>query len=101
LKPLDVAVRGTLGTARYRAGDWKGAIVDLQKAIGLRQADDPVNAFEGFFVAMARWQLGDKDQARIWFDKSVRWMEKGKQDDPQLKRFRTEAAELLGIKTKN
>ena len=50
---------------------------------------------------MARWQLGDKDQARIWFDKSVRWMEKGKQDDPQLKRFRTEAAELLGIKTKN
>jgi hypothetical protein len=30
----------------------------------------------------------------------VQWMEKGKKDDPELKRFRAEAAELLGVKDK-
>jgi len=45
---------------------------------------------------MAHWQLGEKDSAREWFNKSVAWMEKGKNLHPDLKRFRAEAAELLG-----
>ena len=54
-----------------------------------------------FFLAMAYWQVADKTKAREWFDKSVAWMEQGKQkDDADLKRFRAEAAELLGIKEK-
>jgi tetratricopeptide (TPR) repeat protein len=100
-EPTTDGHRGTLGTARYRAGDWKGAIADLEQAIGLRKPDDPRNANEGFFLAMAHWQLGEKGQAREWFAKSVQWMEKGNQDDAELKRFRAEAAGLLGVEKKD
>jgi non-specific serine/threonine protein kinase/serine/threonine-protein kinase len=89
-----------LGTARYRAGDWSGAAAALERAVGLGRPDDPATAANGFFLAMAHWRLGDKAKARAWFDKSVVWMAKGKNDDPELKRFRAEAAELLGVKDK-
>jgi eukaryotic-like serine/threonine-protein kinase len=95
--PKTADYRGTLGIARYRTGDWKGAIADLEQAISLGKPDDPVNANQGFFLAMAHWQLGDKAKAREWFDKAVQWMEKGKKDDADLKCFRAEAAELLGV----
>jgi tetratricopeptide (TPR) repeat protein len=93
--PKEARYLGTLGTARYRAGDWKGSIADLEQAIGLRQADNPDNAAEGFFLTMAHWQLGEKEKARQWFAKSVAWMDKGRKDDGELKRFRVEAAELF------
>jgi tRNA A-37 threonylcarbamoyl transferase component Bud32/tetratricopeptide (TPR) repeat protein len=92
---------GTLGTARYRAGDWKAAIVDLETTIRLRTPDDPTNANEGFFLAMAHWQLGEKAKAREWFDKSVRWMEPTQLKNAELLRFRTEAAKLLGVENSN
>ncbi len=98
--PTNAGYRGTLGVARYTSGDWKGAVADLEKAINLRKPDDPSRASEGFFLAMANWQLGQKDEARAWFDKSVAWMDKRKKDDAELKRFRAEAAELLGINEK-
>jgi Flp pilus assembly protein TadD len=98
--PNDELSRRSLGIARYRTGDWKGAITDLNKAIGLRHPDHPVNAINGFFLAMAHWQLGQKDEARTWFDKSVQWMNKGMQENAWLKRFRAEAGELLGIEIK-
>jgi hypothetical protein len=50
-----------------------------------------------FFLAMTHWQLGDKDQARKWFDKAVTWMEKNQPGNDKLRRFRTEAEELLKI----
>ena len=96
--PKNADFRDTLGTARYRAGDWKGAIADLEQALRLRKADDSANSSAGFFLAMAYWQVGDKAKAREWFDKSVVWMDKSKNDDAELKRFRAEAAELLVVK---
>jgi hypothetical protein len=72
---------GTLGTARYRTGDWKGAVADLEEAIGLRNPDHPHNAYNGFVLAMAHWQLGEKDKARAWFDKSVVRMANGLQGE--------------------
>jgi serine/threonine protein kinase len=92
--------RGTLGTAQFRARNWKGAITDLEKAVGLRGPDNPNASLEGFFLAMAYWQLGAKDKAREWFDKSVQWMDKTTPVNTELKRFRAEAAELLGINKK-
>jgi tetratricopeptide (TPR) repeat protein len=92
---------GTLGTARYRTGDWPGAIADLEKAIGLRAPEVPINAAEGFFLAMAHWQRGDKDRARQWFARSVKWMDNGLTENAELKRFRAEAAALLGIDKKD
>jgi hypothetical protein len=75
-----------------------GAIADLEKSMSQGQAEDSDKAFFGFFLAMAQWQLGAKDKAREWYDKSVQWMEKSKKDDAELKRFRAEAAALLGQK---
>ena len=50
-----------------------------------------------FFLAMARWRQGDKEQARLWYDRAVQWMEKNQPQDKELPRFRAEAAALLGI----
>lgn len=46
---------------------------------------------------MTHWQLGEKQQAREWYDKAVEWMEKNKPNDEELLRFRAEAEELLGL----
>jgi serine/threonine protein kinase/Tfp pilus assembly protein PilF len=91
----------TLGVARYRTGDYQGAISALEKALGLQKRA----SVEWFFLAMAHWQLGEKDQARQRYDRVAQWMEKNqaelaadKQGGEELRRFRSEAAELLGIK---
>ena len=39
-------------------------------------------SFDWFFLAMAHWQLGNHDQARAWYEKSVAWMEK---NSPRIK----------------
>ena len=49
---------------------------------------------------MAHWQLGDKEAARKWYDRAVEWMETNQPKDEQLRRFRAEAAELLGVEKK-
>jgi serine/threonine protein kinase len=97
LSPKNADYRGTLGTARYRTGDWKRASAELEKAIALRGPAHPDNATEGYFLAMVHWQLGAKAKARDWFTKSVQWMDQGTKGNAELKRFRAEAAALLGI----
>jgi hypothetical protein len=52
----------------------------------------------GFFLAMAHWQLGHKTEAREWYDQAVQWMKKYKPIDEELRHFRTEAAELFQVK---
>jgi hypothetical protein len=49
------------------------------------------------FLAMTHWQLGERDEARQWYGKAVEWIEKHQSDDDQLRRFRAEAAQLLGV----
>ena len=84
----------TLGVAHYRVGDWKAAIEALEKSMQLRAGGDPA---DWFFLAMAHWQKGEKDQARQWYDKAVNGMEKNKSQDDELRRFCAEAAALLGV----
>ncbi len=55
------------------------------------------NSFDWFFLAMAYWNLGEKEEARKWYDRAVEWMETKRPDDAELARFRAEAAALLGI----
>jgi tetratricopeptide (TPR) repeat protein len=97
LAPQDGGCLNTLGAARYRAGDYRGAVTALEKAMGFRDGGD---SFDWFFLAMAHWQLGDKDQARQWYAKAVSWMEEHRAKDQELARFRAEAEELLGMKQK-
>jgi serine/threonine protein kinase len=84
-----------LGAAQYRAGDTKAALATLEKS---RQLDDGGDGVDFFFLAMACWEQGDKDQARRWHDKGVEWMAKARPHDPELLCLGAEAAALLGIK---
>ena len=43
---------------------------------------------------------GEKGKAREWYDRTVQWMDKNQPADEELRRFRAEAAELLGIEKK-
>ena len=95
--PSDGSLWNTLGIAQYRAGDWTAAVVALDKSCELWQGGD---IFDWLFLAMAHWQLGEKKEARKWFDQAVAWIEKNKPQDDDTKRFREEAAELLGVKEK-
>src|SRR5207248_9060263 len=85
----------TLGCAQYRDGDSKAAVAALGKSVELRKGGD---AEDFFFLAMAHWQLGEKDKARQWYDKGVAWMDNNKPQDEDLRRYRAEAAALLGVK---
>ena len=48
-----------------------------------------------FFLATAHWHLGDKEEARRWYDKAVEWMDENKPNDKDLVRFRDEATKLI------
>jgi serine/threonine protein kinase/tetratricopeptide (TPR) repeat protein len=86
---------GTLGTAQYRTGDFQAALGSFQRAAELDKARA---GCDGFWVAMIHWRLGNKDLARQAYDQTVQWMEKHNAEDEELRRFRDEAAELLGTK---
>jgi tetratricopeptide (TPR) repeat protein len=96
-EPGETAYWNTLGIAHYRAGNWEGALAALQKSIELRK---PGNAYDEFFLAMTHWQLGNKAEARKWYDSAVRWMDKNQSGNIELRRFRAEASELLELKEK-
>src|SRR5205807_2050808 len=83
----------TLGVAHYRAGSWQAALDALTKAEG--SAPGQHLGFNGFFLAMAHWQLGSKDEAHKWYDRAARWSEKHKPQDEALRRVRAEAEQLL------
>jgi len=84
-----------LGVAHYRAGDWQAALAAPDKSMELRQGGD---SHDWFFLAMSHEKLGDREKARHWYNRAVEWMDKNKPQDDELRRFRTEAAELLKIK---
>jgi tetratricopeptide (TPR) repeat protein/tRNA A-37 threonylcarbamoyl transferase component Bud32 len=84
--------RNTLGVAHYRNGDDKAAVAELETSMRLREGGD---SFDWFFLAMAHWRLGNRDQARTWFDRAVQWMDRHKPHDADLRRFRAEAEALL------
>jgi Flp pilus assembly protein TadD len=84
----------TLGVAQYRVGNWADAIASFTKANEL--SPDRADFFNGFFLAMSHWQLGQKDEAREWYDRAVVWMEKNQPKNNDLLRFRAEADELVG-----
>jgi serine/threonine protein kinase/Tfp pilus assembly protein PilF len=94
LDPKSGQYLNTLGVAQYYAGSWEDAIASLAKAESL--APESL-AFNGFFLAMAHWQLGRKPDAQTWYDRSVEWTLKNQPRNRELIRFRAEAEQLLGI----
>jgi serine/threonine protein kinase/tetratricopeptide (TPR) repeat protein len=86
----------TLGMAYYRAGRFTESIATLEKTLAAGEAD----AFDLFFLAMARFRIGQVDQARADFERAVQW----RRDHPrvpqpgwneQLDAFQAEARAFL------
>jgi tetratricopeptide (TPR) repeat protein len=92
--PKESSFWGTLAIVRYRAGDWRGAIQAKEKTIELAKAAD---AEDWLILAMARWQLSDKDRARSDFDRALAWMRENPTKNDDLCRLRAEAVALLGV----
>jgi tetratricopeptide (TPR) repeat protein len=88
----------TLGMAYYRAGDCRAAIDALEKSMHLGKGG---GASEWLFLAMARWRLGEKEQARALYDKALAWIEKSELQYDELDSFSTEAATLMGLPDPN
>src|SRR5262249_7054519 len=102
LKPQEGGHWNTLGVALYRAGDWKAAVAALDKSVQLRKGG---SAEDWLFLAVAHWKLDDRAEARKWYDQAVAWLEKNRQalaknarQADELRRFRSEAEEVLELK---
>ena len=92
--PNDGNFWNTLGVAHYRAGDWKAALAALEKSMNLRKGGDKV---DWFFSAMSHQKLGEMEKARQWYDRAIRWTGRNHSSDEEIGRFRSEAADLLGV----
>jgi tetratricopeptide (TPR) repeat protein len=92
VQPESAHCWNTLGVAHYRNGDDKAAVADLKTAMSLRAGGD---SFDWFFLAMAHWRLGNRDEARMWFKRAVQWMDQNKPRNDELRRFRAEAEGML------
>jgi serine/threonine protein kinase/Flp pilus assembly protein TadD len=97
----------TLGVARYRAADGPGAVAALEKALKRLPAGgfQPGVAHSSFFLAMAQQKVGHIPQARQAYEHALAWLKANQQDlkknpwaDDELRRFRAEAEEVLGMK---
>jgi tetratricopeptide (TPR) repeat protein len=91
-QPESANYRNTLGVAYYLNGDDRAAVAELETAMRMQAGGD---SFDWFFLAMAHTRLGDRNQARTWFDRAVQWMDRHLPHDGELCRFRAEAEAML------
>lgn len=70
-----------LGMARYRCEDYQATIEAFSQSFKLQPGPD---GYSFFFLAMSHRQLGDKKEARIWYDQGVQWMRKNNPNDAKL-----------------
>jgi tetratricopeptide (TPR) repeat protein len=82
----------TLSVACYRAGDWQEALKAREGAIR-RNDKGSAMCWNGLGMAMIRWQLGQKEEARTAYDRVAEEAKKYS----WLQSFRQEAAEMLDI----
>jgi serine/threonine-protein kinase len=106
-EPQQGVFRKTLGVARYRAGDASGAIAPLQEALKRFEGVTDFQPGAGrslFFLAMAQHKAGHGPEARQAYNRALAWLKTNQQalkknawaaDD--LRRWRAEAEEVLGI----
>lgn len=83
----------TLGLTELRAGNWRESLAALARV----QAPVPEHGADYLVRAMARWHLGEKEEARRQFDAAARWLAQQPRPDAKTVRLRDEAAALLEI----
>jgi tetratricopeptide (TPR) repeat protein len=106
----NASYRTTLGVARYRAGDWKGAALALEEALKLLAGASTYQRRVGealFFLTMAQHRLGRGEEARRTFARGLAWLETNHKDvqgtpwfAAEMSRFRAEAEKLLKVESK-
>jgi lipopolysaccharide biosynthesis regulator YciM len=84
----------TLSMARYRAGDFAGAIDALTTAERLRR-DENTAAIHGLYLAMAYHRLDRPAEARSWLDRADASIVFHQPDPSALVALRTEAQSLI------
>jgi tetratricopeptide (TPR) repeat protein len=89
--PENGAFWSTLGVAQLRQGQWQAAVVSLENADRIHQGRD-----EGtlWFLAMAKWRLGDKERARTCYDRADQLAKVYEYPRTEEARFRDEASQL-------
>ncbi|MFO0892315.1 MAG: tetratricopeptide repeat protein [Isosphaeraceae bacterium] len=92
LAPGEYNWNSTLATVLYRAGKRDEALAKFRKALELGNGGGPQ---EWLYLAMIACELGRKDEAERWFDKSVAWMKEKASTDPDMRRAWSEAAKML------
>ena len=92
--PNSPAVWNTLGVAQLRAGDARTAVETLKKAMAMKGGGD---SFDWFFIAMTYSALGEREDARTWYDRAVDWRLKESPEHMELRLFHDEAAAKLGL----
>jgi tetratricopeptide (TPR) repeat protein len=71
LTPDQAIYHNTLGVALYRAARYDESVTVLERSLAAGRGE--ADAFDLFFLAMARHQLGQIARARADFDRAVRW----------------------------
>jgi serine/threonine protein kinase/tetratricopeptide (TPR) repeat protein len=84
----------TLGVAQYSVGDYQNAALSLEKAI---RGPYRFAGCSALYLAMAYWQLGQKEQARHWYDRAIEQIESFEVRDLEHSRLQRTAECLLKI----
>jgi serine/threonine protein kinase len=82
-----------LGAARYRAGDWPGAVEALETAGQLRAGGE---CADWLFLAMAHHRRGDRAVAGQWLARAEHGLSAHPAPDEAVVRLRAEAAAVFG-----
>jgi tetratricopeptide (TPR) repeat protein len=92
--PQEGSYQCTLGAAYFGTGDYPAAVRALEEAVRLPNGQTGLALY---FLAMAHWQLGQKDLARKCYDRAVTQVERRKAWSAETGRLRVETEKLLGI----
>jgi tetratricopeptide (TPR) repeat protein len=98
LQPRWAGYLNTLGVAQYRRGEYTAAIESLGHSRALDQSSSSTSAaVDCYFLAMAHAKLGDGELAEKWFRAADLWMALVAVTNEELKRFRAEAIDVVGV----
>jgi tetratricopeptide (TPR) repeat protein len=84
----------TLGVAHFRAGDFKSAVIALERAMDLTGEGTP---FDHVFLAMVHARLGHTEEAQQWLDHALFRLQDDYRDHPELGRFCEEARSMIAM----
>jgi tetratricopeptide (TPR) repeat protein len=91
--PHNSSYQKTLGAALYRAGDWSGAVAELEQAAARNPETD--GRSDLFFLAMAHQRAGNADAARRYCAQAMNSVTDRFAGDKGLLRLQAEAESLL------